>query len=168
MARVRIETPQLVVWANELRLPMDEIMRRSGMTRVGIWKRLKAAGAFIPRCAPEGAPGIWVTVPCAFCGTGVKRRKRLVLRTMKQFCTQNCYFASLEKPGYVHSRHGCRLARAIVHLHFALQPEHIVHHKDGDERNNDKANLAVYASQADHMAHHRGKHVKTVWDGAAS
>lgn len=166
MMKNEISTQQLVVWVNEMRLPLAEIMLRSGMTRQGIWKRLKEANAFIPRRAPDGAPGVYVTVLCTFCGVEIKRRKRLVLRTMRQFCSEDCYFAALEQPGYHPWRHGCRLARAIVHLHFDLQPQHVVHHKDEDNRNNDKANLAVFASHADHMAYHRGKRVDVLWDGA--
>jgi len=51
--------------------------------------------------------------------------------------------------------------------HFALAPDHVVHHKDDNNRHNDLANLAVFADQADHMRHHRGVAVDTLWDGAA-
>ncbi len=167
MSLKQFPTQQLVVWVNELRLPLREIMQRTGMTRQGIWKRLKHAGCFIPRRAPEGAPGIWVVVSCAWCGQPIRKRKRLALRSLHHFCNETCHYASLEAPGYYPWRQGCRLARAIVAQHFTLEPQHVVHHKDGDNRNNDRKNLAVYASNADHVKHHRGKRVVPLWDGSS-
>jgi hypothetical protein len=42
----------------------------------------------------------------------------------------------------------------------------IVDHTDGDERNNDRGNLRVFASQSDHMRSHHGAKVPVLWDGA--
>ena len=48
-----------------------------------------------------------------------------------------------------------------------LHTGEVVHHKDGNDRNNDRSNLAVYASQSDHLKAHHGKTpVTPVWDGA--
>ena len=35
-----------------------------------------------------------------------------------------------------------------------LLPGEVVHHKDGDKRNNDPSNLQVFSSQAEHARHH--------------
>lgn len=35
-----------------------------------------------------------------------------------------------------------------------LEPGEIVHHKDGDKRNNDPTSLGVFADQSEHMRHH--------------
>jgi len=58
---------------------------------------------------------------------------------------------------------GIRLARAVVAQHYPLTREQVVHHVDGNQRNNDLVNLEVYASQADHMAVHHGQAVEPVW-----
>ncbi|MGL5937061.1 MAG: hypothetical protein ACRCZI_15730 [Cetobacterium sp.] len=163
-----VTTQHLVVWVNQQRLPMAEVVRLSGLTRQAIWKRLRYAGCLIPRRVKGGAPGVMIETACAFCSQPIRRHKRkmLKLKTLRSFCSMDCYAASLAQSGYVEYRHGSRLARAIVAQHFALEPQHIVHHKDGDQRNNDRANFLVFASQADHMAHHRGRSVVALWDGA--
>ena len=84
----------------------------------------------------------------------------------KRYCNQACYMASLYNPGYKPWRQGQRLARAIVSQYFVLPEGAIVHHKDGDNRNNDRANLAVYAGNGDHVrAHRTRKSVLPLWDG---
>jgi DNA-binding transcriptional regulator LsrR (DeoR family) len=84
----------------------------------------------------------------------------------RHFCCAEHFYAyrPTVNPRYRQWRHGCRLARAEVAKHFALQPEHVVHHLDGDQKNNDPSNLAVFASQADHIAYHHGKRrVTPLW-----
>ena len=49
--------------------------------------------------------------------------------------------------------------------YFHLEPQHIVHHKDSNQRNNDLANLLVFASASDHLKHHHGSKVSPLWDG---
>lgn len=166
--RNTVETPQLVVWVNTLRYPMKHVEQLSGMTRQAIWKRLKAAGQFIPRAQHGGAPGVFVSFSCAFCREPVRRHRRWLLKltSLRSFCNAACYHAALAMSGDNPWRQGCHIARAIVAQRFALDRDHIVHHKDGDNCNNDLANLAVYASDSDHMAHHRGRHVPPIWDGA--
>lgn len=163
----KVSTQDLVVLVNKEKRPMVEVMAITGMSRQGIWKRLKEAGVFIPRSAPGGAPGKRTKVACGFCGVIVERyqQKLVKLRQMQAFCTQECYFSALEQHGFEEWRHGSRLARTIVSQHFPLQPEHIVHHKDSDQRHNDLSNLMVFASQSDHMAHHRGRKVLALFDG---
>lgn len=168
MAQKSVSTQDLVVWVNEYRWPMAEVVAKSGMTRQGVYKRLKAAGCLVKRREKGGAPGVHVRITCSFCGNELVRRKRQVLKAglMRQFCNQTCYFAALENPSFQVSRQGSRLARAIVQQHFPLEPQHIVHHKDGNQKNNDRSNLLVFASQSDHLKHHRGRTVNPLWDGA--
>ena len=93
-------------------------------------------------------------------------RKRWRTRT-RLFCSATHYWASREKPGYVESRRGGQLARAVVIQHFqVLESEHVVHHVDGDQRNNDLRNLEVYATHGEHMRHHHGRKVEPLWRGA--
>lgn len=46
---------------------------------------------------------------------------------------------------------------AEYYLGRALQPDEVVHHKDGNRLNNTKENLEVLASQSEHMKLHRQK-----------
>lgn len=163
-----VTTQDLVVLVNQIQLPMDEIETRTGLTRQGIWKRLKRAGVLVPRRAPGGAPSKVTIRACAFCGASVKRYKKRMIRQnqLNVFCNESCYVASLEQHPYEEWRQGTNLARAIVANHFPLERGQIVHHKDGDQRNNDLSNLMVFATQAQHMAFHRGRKIIPLFDGA--
>lgn len=111
-------------------------------------------------------PTKYVSLACNFCGKEFQQLISIARKNIKHYCKNSCYFASLENPGYHPWRVGQRLARAIVSQYFALQDGNVTHHKDGDNRNNDRINLAVYQSQSDHLGHHRGKNIKPIWDGA--
>jgi hypothetical protein len=161
-----IPTSQLHQWVNVQRLPIRDIEHRSGMCRQSIIKRLKQSGQFVPRKQAGGAPGVHITVNCYFCQREIRKRTKLARKVMRNFCNEDCYYAQIAMSGYNPWRQGSRIARALVAQRFALDKDHIVHHKDGDQRNNDVSNLAVYASNAEHMAHHRGRTVLPLWDGA--
>lgn len=167
MSKKQVSTQDLVVWVNQRRLPMAEVERLSGLTRQAVNKRLKAAGCFKPRKAKGGAPGVVVAVSCAYCGGEFTRRVKRVAQTRKQYCQAACYASAVSNPGFVQYRHGSRLARAVVAQHFRLLSAHVVHHKDGDQRNNDLANLAVFSDNASHVSYHRGGKVRPIWDGEA-
>lgn len=53
----------------------------------------------------------------------------------------------------LYGRHAHRVV-AEIKLGRPLRPGEIVHHIDGDKRNNDPDNIRVYASQADHARYH--------------
>jgi hypothetical protein len=168
MRQNKVETQQLVVWVNQLRYPMQQVEQLSGMTRQAIWKRLRRAGKLVKRHASGGAPGVWITVNCHFCQREIRKRVKRAAHVMRHFCNEDCYYAQLATSGYHPWRQGQRLARALVAQRFALERGHVVHHKDGDNRNNNLDNLIVFASQDDHMAQHRGRKVMPLWDGATT
>jgi hypothetical protein len=154
-----ISTAKLIYMYTVMHLSGPEMHRQTGMTRAGIMKRLKKAGI-------TSAMGEWVTLNCAFCGKEINRTRQRYHATKEHYCNAECYYASRENPGFKPWRHGARLARAIVSQYITLQDGWVVHHVDGDQRNNDLANLAIYASQADHIKFHHGKNqVKPVWEG---
>ena len=97
------------------------------------------------------------TVECAFCGREFSRFRTRASKTMADYCNTECYHASRENPNYVPWRHGQRLARAIVAQHIRLTYDMVIHHVDGNNRNNDLSNLVVFASQSDHIKYHHGK-----------
>ena len=154
-----VETQDVVAMFTQDHFTLRQIAIKVGMTHAGVWKRLKAAGI-------QREAGTWVRVLCSFCGNPKRKRRAAWRKTEKHYCNEACYFADLENPGYKPWRQGQRLARAIVSQYFALPEGAIVHHKDGDNRNNDRANLAVYAGNGDHVrAHRTRKSVLPLWDG---
>ena len=161
MNKKPVETQHVVALYTQDHLTLREIAGKVGMTHAGVWKRLRAAGI-------EREAGTWVKGLCSFCGERTRHQRSVWRRGEKHYCRAACYYADLESHGYKPWRHGQRLARAIVSQYFQIPEGAIVHHKDGDNRNNDKANLAVYAGNGDHVRVHRtGKPVVALWDGAS-
>ncbi len=158
--RKQVDPQQVVVWYTREHLTTEQIGALIGRTRARVCQILKQAG--ITR-----AQGTWVDRACGFCGQPIKVRRCLARKVKESFCSDEHYWASRENPNYYQWRTGQRLARAVVSQYFKLLPGHVVHHKDDDSRNTDRSNLAVYASQSDHMKAHHGKsEVKPLWDGA--
>ena len=159
LKRPDVDTDQLARLYTEQHLTLRAIAARVGISAQAVRARLLRVGI-------TARDGTHVTRRCAFCGVLVER-VRCKARRVRVYCTAEHYYADLGQSGYLPHRHSSRLARAIVAQHVTLLPEHIVHHVDGNQRHNDLANLWVFASQADHMAHHRGRAVEPLWRGAA-
>ena len=156
-------TEQLRAWYCEDRLPMATMAQRSGLTRQGIWKRLRLAGLLTPQTIRR-APS--VTGTCAECGTVCQTPRWRMQHQRHQFCGSSCYRAWLSNPDYQQHRQGQRRARAIVREVFPLQPGQIVHHVNGHTDDNDLVNLMVFASNAEHLAwHHRNPSIHPLWRG---
>lgn len=156
--RRTVSTLDLVVLYTEKHLTMREIGRVVGMSGPGVMKRLHKAGI-------TGQDGERVIRSCGYCGVEVNRPRSTGLRKNQVYCCAEHYYAARENPQFREWRQGSRLARALVAQHYPLSPIEIVHHKDGDQRHNDLANLAVYANQADHIAVHHGRMIDPIWDG---
>jgi len=160
MRQNKLATQDVVVMYTQQHLTLREIATLVGMSHTAIAKRLKSAGV-------TAHDGQWLTLPCGFCGSLVERRRSQSLNHKEVYCNTECYYASRESPGYKPWRQGQRIARAIVAQYFKLEPQHVVDHRDGNNRNNDRNNLRVYASQSDHIKMHHGKTpVEPLWDGA--
>ena len=141
-------------------VPMIELAKQYGITRQGIYKVIVAAG--VERTEVYDTS-------CVTCGKVFKRHRAQLRKNLHNFCGPDCYHAWLAAGNgspFIQNKHSCRLAREIVWKHFNLRPEHIVHHKDRNQYNNDLANLAVFACNGDHVSHHRGGGVRPIWDGA--
>lgn len=161
MPRSSIKTQRVVVMYTEQHLTLEEIGRLIGMTRQAVRGRLQKAGI-------SAKLGEWAEVICSYCGQTFQAHRRRWRRSRRLFCCAEHYYASRENPDYSPWRPGQRLARAIVAQYFDLQPEHVVHHHNGSNRDNDKSNLAVFASQSDHIKHHHGSAVLMLWDGRSA
>jgi hypothetical protein len=158
--RKPVNTPDLVAWYTEHRFPLTQIALLANMSRQGVWKRLKAAGVAVTRVGK-------IDTVCVYCGVAFQRYRAHTRQAFQHYCCAEHYYAARENREFVEWRQGSRLARAIVAQHYPLSPVEVVHHKDGNQRHNDLANLMVYASQADHLAAHHGRTIAPVWDGAA-
>ena len=156
----RISTDKMVHLYTVEHLTMEEIGAIAGISRMAVSKRFK-------KTCTVSQDGEWVKTSCDWCDVRIMKRRKQWRTTTKHFCSEACYWASLENPGYKPWRQGCRLARAIVNQYFKLEPGHVVHHKDGDNRNNNIDNLAVFANQGDHGKWHRSGAYSPVWDGSS-
>ena len=163
MRQSRVTTQHIVGLYTDKHLTLQQIGDQVGMTRQGVLKRLRVAGV-------GREQGTWVEVVCSFCGADIRKRRAQWRKSEKYYCRPACYHAALENPGYKPWRQGQRLARALIEQYYRIPEGAIVHHKDGDDRNNDRANLQVLASQADHLRVHRknGEGVVPLWDGAGA
>ena len=157
----RVKTPNIVVMYTIQHLTMEEIGKLIGMSRMGVMRRLRKSGI-------TSGQGEWVNGVCDYCGQEYQLLRKRWRTSKKHYCKNECYYASQENPGYKPWRHGLRLARAIISQYHLLLPNQVVHHKDSNCRNNNIDNLAVYASNSDHIkaTHHKNHKVKPVWDGS--
>jgi len=140
--------------------PMTQIAKQYNVTRQRIWQILKQAGI---NTSKNGG----VKVTCDFCGTTFQKPRCQVRKRLHCFCSVDCYYNWLEKrkSNYEPWRHGMRIARKTVSKYFNLKDHHIVHHEDGDNKNNELWNLKIFENQGDHIRYHRGFDVTPIWEG---
>ncbi len=140
------------LYVNKL-VSMVDIAKSAGISRQAVHKALKKAGVSTNKSAAHRE------VLCTNCLRTITRPRCQVRNTNSLFCSRECYYTWLRNNlggAALLSSQGCRSARAIVAAVFDLQPEHIVHHIDRNENNNTLSNLAVFATQAEHLRFHRG------------
>jgi hypothetical protein len=159
----RLKPQDIVALATIQHLAPSQIAPIAGISRQAVWKALKRQGVITGK-GPGGLTRVQYL--CDFCGNPSEMTRARWRNSSKHFCCEACYFASLENPGYHPWRQGQRLARAIVSQYFHINDGNVVHHKNGDNHNNDRSNLAVFRSQSDHIKHHRGQSINPLWDGS--
>ena len=149
-------------------VPMIKLAKDYGVSRVAIHKMLVKMGVNTKK-GEGGATRVFVT--CQFCKKKAERRRSEKRGRNLFFCGHACYYAWMKKGGrgegeFIPWREGSRKARKMVKQYFNLQPHHVVHHKDRNQRNNELKNLVVFETQGDHMKHHRGVDVPYIWEGS--
>ena len=133
---------------------LQAIADHFGVARAAVWQSLHRV-----TCRTNRAH---VPSSC-LCGCGARTVRR-------KYASRDCYFAHTvarlagDAP-YVVSRWGQKVARELVAQHFTLEPQHVVHHVDRNSTNNALENLWVFASQGDHVSHHRGGVAQPIWRG---
>jgi hypothetical protein len=160
----RVETQHLVSLYTVQHLSSTEISLLTGLSRTAIKKRLNKAG--ISTNKGKGGP-CWIKCSCDYCGKPIEITRKRWRLAIEHFCCDEHYYSSRQKEKYHPWRQGQRIARAVVSQFFQLSSDNVVHHKDNDNRNNDKTNLAVFSNQSEHLRFHHGKSkVNPIWDGS--
>ncbi len=140
-------------------LTLREIGRLEQVSAVAVFKVLKRHGI-------HRTDGTWVQTTCGHCHAPITVKRAVWRKRQHSYCDTDCYFAKRKNPKYFQSRHGQRKARLAVRAAgFPLLKSHVVHHHDGDNRNNAIQNLAVFESQRDHMRFHHTGQPDPIWDG---
>jgi hypothetical protein len=105
---------------------------------------------------------------CAICGIKIQSNVIHRNRTRYYCCREHYYEQRRRVHAYVQSRSGQKRARKVIASIIGPLPfGSIAHHHDGNTTHNLSVNLALFASQSDHMAHHHGNpNVVPLWDGA--
>jgi hypothetical protein len=124
----------------ELGLTTRAVAAAHGCTHGYVSQALKAAGVVTHRRRV-------FTRRCAQCRKQTRQER---------FCSRGCYYAAIHNPQYVQWRQGQRRARAaVLTAGFPLEASQVVHHVDGNNRNNQVGNLWVFATKGHHMSFHR-------------
>lgn len=163
LKRARLTTKQKVDIINaysEQLTPMMQLAKQYGVTRQAIYKIIRKAGVSTLK-----EP---IYISCTSCTQSIKRNKARIRKQLNHFCSRKCYNDFLTAGNgnpYIQSRSGQIIARSIVSQYFSLQENHIVHHENRNCLDNCIKNLRVFATQGDHLRHHRGFDVIPLWDG---
>ena len=94
-------------------------------------------------------------ITCSGCGKSFERHI-CELDAEKSFCSRDCYFANRDH-GKAYKKVGARHLHRVVAeqvINRPLKSGEIVHHVDGDKRNNAPENLQVLPSQSVHAKMH--------------
>lgn len=129
-----------------------------GVSHAAIYKALLRLGI-------SSDQGERVDVTCFVCGASFSKARSQWRNKLRHYCTEACYGKSMENPAYNPSRTGQRMARNVVRRYYDLLPSQVVHHHDSNCNHNDVSNLAIFATQAEHMSYERGGYAKPIWDG---
>lgn len=146
-------------WYTQEHLTGEEIGRLVGVSQRSVSRWLKALGITTD-------DGEHVHTTCAQCAAPVTVNRGRWRKNRRVFCSQSCYYDRRANPDYKRDTYGMRQARkAVMAAGFPLLKGHVVHHHDGDNRNNSVENLAVFESQRDHMRFHHHGDAAPIWDG---
>ena len=131
-------------------LTLQEIADKFGVTRAGVLKAINRNGI-------DTATAARFNITCRLCKTSFETTRKRWHSSLSNYCSQECYRVHRRKASsYKPSRQGQRNARKVMaeHIGRELYPEEVVHHEDGDCKNNHVDNLILFISQAEHLRYH--------------
>jgi hypothetical protein len=111
---------------------------------------------------------VYLEIECSNCGKYFHRYALIAKARIRNFCSYECYWGFIHNPNYLQNRHGQRIGRKKISKYFSFSKKNVVHHKDGNDLNNEISNLAVFKDHGHHMNYHRGGTAKPIWDGEKS
>lgn len=135
---------------------VKEIAAKHGISRQAVFKVLSKLG--IDTSTRQG-----IIRPCSACGEPVRCRRAKV-KQLHVYCNTDCYHVwhKMNYTGIV-SRYHNRRAREIMACLTIIPEGAVVHHANGDPRDNRPENLILLASAHDHVRLHKGFAVKPLW-----
>jgi len=147
-------------------LSCAKIAKKFGVTRQQIWNILKSENINTSKQNVS-----YVKMRCSWCNKTFKRRRCIFLKSNQHFCSLKCYHEYLKSSPYIGWRQGQRIAREVIRSLWPeidiLYPNWVVHHIDGNCKNNHISNLMAFACQRDHLRWHRSnKKPKPIFDGS--
>jgi hypothetical protein len=155
--------PDIIKAYRDNSVPMIDLAKQYNVTRQNIFYILRLNGVDTSK---QNAGN--VKCNCANCGKAITKQRKVYKRAINTFCSRPCFYAYLNnsnKLPYIDSGKGRREARKVVALFFKMSKGNIVHHEDRNQLHNNKENLKVFASSADHLRYHRGADVIPLWSG---
>ncbi len=156
-----ISTQKIITAFTEQHLTMRQIGKLYNLSAPAISKRLQKAGITSDK-------GEWINTKCSFCSKPLQVPRHKWKKFTNHYCNTDCRALDLSSPESIKLKQGQRLARVIIRTYFPdIQPENPILHKDGNDFNNDRANLLVFKNQAELMAYLQGNgsKVKPIWEG---
>jgi hypothetical protein len=134
---------------------MSEIAEEYGCSRQTVFDAIKRFGI-------DGSKAERFVILCDVCGRDFEITRKRWRLTSTHHCSSECYYKGRRNGSYVAWRNGQRLARKVMEdvLRRKLGIDEVVHHEDGDNRNNAVDNLRVFESQSEHVAYHHRKRIE--------
>lgn len=99
-----------------------------------------------------------IEVPCDLCGTHFMKKRSDIWRSDHNFCSEECYrdYTSLNRQSKNGLHYNGKAVYRMMMEHVLgrpLLPEEMVHHIDGNHKNNALSNLVI-VSQSEHQKIH--------------
>ncbi len=146
MRKSRIDEKAIGMFRDDL-MSLEQIGRFFEVSRTAVKKFLNKYGV-------NTSKGQFFII-CDNCGVKSFRPRCQIRGKIHKFCSDKCYYEFINNPEYLQNRHGQRIGRKRVEEKFGYIPEFVLHHKDGNDLNNELSNLVVFKNHSDHMKFHR-------------